>query len=269
VVDAPHPDACVLKDWENSGDVAFRHTWALAGGACDEARATALMQKWGLNIEGNSIYPTSITASEFIGKNNPCDLRLPVGRAINALEFLKFFQEPGRLDAQPTWPDGAVFPGVPMNIVGQGYQYIDNVADDGEMEVSCDGDDVAWSGGFGGIKLRRPFFEDTPVYWRAAVLVHEARHSDGTVIFPVWDHVPCLQAPAQGNDCDQEFTLSGGGPYSFEVRYLWEWATRCGDHCTQQQRWDALTAAQDLLDKRFVTRPTIGITRPPPPPPGP
>jgi hypothetical protein len=171
------------------------------------------------------------------GYEDPCNNNLPLGRTFNALNLLDFF--------------GTSKPDDSDNWLPWFYSFASNAHD--ELDAKCgsgraNGCLIAQN--FRGLDdytvLYWPFFYGQDVPSRAATIVHEARHADGS------GHNGGTTCP-NGGSCDSNWGYNGA--ITYEVLYLW-WLRAQGTGVSTAARNLARTRGNALLASNFNTRPT-------------
>jgi hypothetical protein len=248
---APSTEVCRRRtDSQASLDEEFARTWS-----CDQQAIERYWRDLGL---GKSDWTR-------FGAATPCDLDLPLGRTLNALAFVDHFQDVFRRyrdDRIVNYRSGDVTGSLPF----AGYELLTRI--DGISPSCDDGGNLAVTNGVTRrMTVNTRLFYDFNVVQRAAILIHEARHTEGKVHnrtdrCPAGDPINCDHHFAAVASCPS--LVSDDGGYAYEVKFLWDWGTECRDECTPPQAIEALMAAQRMLDIRFSEPPAVRAWPPPP-----
>lgn len=245
------------------GNQALESTYAVTW-SCDRNKRDRFISDLGMDL------------NQWInfGGTEPCNLDLALGRFLNAVSFVDYFQNSFRGyggDRMLTYRNMYVSESLPW----RGYDYLRRI--DG---VTPECADVSQWASMNGVThhmtARARLFFVGDVITRAATLIHEVRHTEGKV------HLPASDCPAPGGitACDHHFLQTGGcitpwaddGGYSYGAKYLWDWAAQCRELCDLNRSEATLMQVQNTLNSKFSVTPTVRawpIPAPPPPRPEP
>lgn len=104
------------------------------------------------------------------------------------------------------------------------------------------------------ITICNAFFNKN-LFYRMAVLIHEARHSDASGNY--YQHVACQEGSRAGRrNCDQRYQRTGGGSWSFMV-YPFSWIYYNGrdEEISPAIKDWAKNIANSILDSEFIEQP--------------
>lgn len=193
-----------------------------------------------------------------MGWNDPCNLNFPLGRTLNAIHLLH--------TAAPVPPSSY------NDFSGDFLRWAGNYArrEIPSLRASC-ATDVNASTNWAALKknryvtMKQPSFYDMSTAARAAVIIHEARHTERCSHNGNDGSNRCCSKNASCDEswndgCDGVGSPSGAGGTGWQVRWL-QWYLYAGTPVNSYQRSDALQMANFRLIQRFDEHPGFTLTQ--------
>lgn len=205
---------------------------------CDQTYISYFWKTYGM--EGNKEY-----WDDGFGWEDPCNVRMPLGRMFNACYLLTYSAEDWGNDRYDT------------NILQWARRYVrENIED---VRSKC-GDGSAAATAFWGwftddrVEIYLPFFYNSPVVERAATLLHESRHLGGKEHNAKFPPGSVFGEGEDGADSDWEYS----GAWMYDTLYLW-WFYAQGARTTSAQRQRARQVGNVQMDNAFAKHPGRSI----------